>query len=117
MSVLETNLKNTRPRPHHLETETKTTNTRSRSRRSRNQKKLVSRPLSLLHMLHYSEMSDLCSHQLHALLIVLEVPQLENLLICNGEKRELSVCDHQLVRCTTPDFETKVKLITYTVAM
>ena len=47
MSGLETNLKNTRPRPHHLETETKTTSTRSRPRRDRDHKKSVSRPASL----------------------------------------------------------------------
>jgi len=39
-----------------------------------------------LHMLRYSEMSDLCSHQLHPSLIVLKVPQLQNLPIWNGDE-------------------------------
>ena len=39
-----------------------------------------------LHMLHCNDMSGLCWHQLHLSLLVLEVLQLENLLICNADK-------------------------------
>ena len=48
MFGLETNLKNTRARLHHLETETETASTSLRPRRDRDHKKLVSRPSSLL---------------------------------------------------------------------
>ena len=44
MSSLETNLKNSRPRPHHLETETETISKRLRPEGDRNRKKSVSRP-------------------------------------------------------------------------
>jgi len=37
-------------------------------------------------MLHCNDMSGLCWHQLHLSLLVLEVLQLENLLICNADK-------------------------------
>ena len=47
MSSLETNLKNSRPRPHHLETKTETISKMPRPEGDQNRKKSVSRPSSL----------------------------------------------------------------------